>query len=405
MKKTLLLLILFLPVLLFSQEEQKLNIGFSGYVGYEMYFDTYNSVTSRDGEVYLYPLRESLDINDDDINKNFQAQMLAIQSRVRMTASGIDAFGAKTQGVIEGDYLGTTQAYTRLFRLRHAYVQLNWEKGELIAGQTWHPMFVTGCFPAVFSFGAAAPFHPLNRAPQLRYTFMPNDNMDIMGAILYHGDFSSTGPAYAQQNSGIPDIQFQFRFHNDQIYTGLTAGYKFLQPRNVTSAGVITTEKVGSYNFQLFAKATISKIIVKVEGVYGQNLTNFVMIGGYGAAENPALVDDYSYKNISTLSFWTEVMSNFDKFNFGFFAGYSSNLKGGGNYYSLNYDRDEEIKYIYRLSPRAEYKSGKVTLTLEHMLTGAVYGDLDTANDKYEFTSTDKATLNHRLMLGVKYNF
>ena len=129
------------------------------------------------------------------------------------------------------------------------------------------------------------------------------------------------------------------------------------------------------------------------------------MIGGYGAAENPALVDDYSYKNISTLSFWTEVMSNFDKFNFGFFAGYSSNLKGGGNYYSLNYDRDEEIKYIYRLSPRAEYKSGKVTLTLEHMLTGAVYGDLDTANDKYEFTSTDKATLNHRLMLGVKYNF
>ncbi|MFP4024882.1 MAG: hypothetical protein ACLFVR_10165 [Thiohalospira sp.] len=395
-----------MPKFLIAQDsEQKLKINFSGYIANEMYFDTYNSVTSRDGQIYFYPLAEDLDVNGDDLNKNFQAQMLAIQSRTCLTLSGLEAFGAKATGAIEGDFLGTTQSYTRHFRLRHAFIKLNWENSELLTGQFWHPMFVTGCFPGVFSFGAGVPFHPLNRAPQVRYTYNLTSDFSAMGAILYHGDFTSTGPSGAQQNSGMPDMQLQMIYKNDFIFAGFTAGYKFLTPRNETLLGVKTTETVGSYNLQAFAKYTADPVTIKLEGIYGQNLTNFVMIGGYGAAENPLIPtnDDYSYININTLSVWTEVITNFEKMNAAIFAGYSSNLGAKDDYFSLGYGRGEDIDYIFRISPRLEYTSGPITFIFEHLMTGAAYvTDFD---ENYKPTETDSPTINHRVILAAKYSF
>lgn len=408
MKKNLRLffVIFLIPLIAISQEEEKkLNIGFSGYVGYEMYFDTYNSVQTRDGEIYLYPKAEDLDINGDDLNKNFQTQMLSLQSRARLTASGIEAFGAKASGVIEGDFLGTDQNYARMLRLRHAFIKMDWTKSQLIMGQTWHPMFVTDCFPSVFAFGAGLPFQPLNRAPQIRYTFIPNSHISFMGALISHGYHKSSGPADAQRNSGIPEIQFQFKFKNDNFLVGFTSGYKFLTPRLETNLGEKTNETIGSFNFQVFSKIVTSPIIVKLEGIYGQNLSHLVMIGGYGANEDPVLIDDYSYTNINTMSFWTEVQTNFKKVNGGIFFGYSSNLNASGDYYSLSYARGENIDYIFRVSPRVQFTSGKVTFTLEHMMTGAAYGTLDAVNAEYKFTDTESPTINHRILLGARYKF
>lgn len=406
----LIVLLLILPSIIKAQDEtEKLSLNWSGFVGYDFFFDTYESATTRDGEVYLYPNAELLDKNGDDINKNFQSQMLAIHSRARLTASGLSAFGAKATGVIEGDFLGTAPAYTRLFRLRHAFINLKWDKAELLTGQTWHPMFVTGCFPGVISFGAGAPFHPLNRAPQVRFTYMPTSNLDFMGALLYHGDFRSSGPSDALQNSGIPEMQFQFRFHNDNIFAGFTAGYKILQPRTVTDTLKVKTNKtIGSYNLQAFLKVTTKPITIKLEGIYGENLTNFVMIGGYGATSDPTLVDDYDYVNLKTISLWTDIHTNFKKVNFGLFAGYSANMGASEEYHSLStptllYARGESLDYIYRISPRLMFTSGKFTFAVEHMMTGAAYG---TAFDtKQKVSQTADATINHRVLLSTVYKF
>jgi len=409
MKKTTLLisLLLIFPFFLEAQEEDnKFNVNLSGYVGYEMYFDTYNSVHTRDGEIYLYPLPEDLDVNGDDLNQNFQMQMLSIQSRARITAGEITAFGAKTSGVIEADFLGTAQPYTRLLRLRHAFIKMDWTNSQLIMGQTWHPLFVTDCFPSVFSFGAGIPFQPFSRAPQVRYTFMPSDNLSFMGAMVSHGYHKSAGPTDAQRNSGIPEMQFQFKFKNEMLLAGLTAGYKFLTPRLETANGVKTNETVGSYNVQLFGKLTTNPVIVKISGIYGQNLSHLVMIGGYGASDpvaGPNAVDDYSYTNINTVSFWSEVMTNFDKINAGLFMGYSSNLGANEDYFSLGYTRGENIDYIYRISPRVQFTSGKLTFILEHMMTGAAYATAFDSNHKP--TNTNTPTINHRILLGAKYSF
>ncbi|MFO7843467.1 MAG: hypothetical protein R6V16_06615 [Bacteroidales bacterium] len=395
-----------IPGILVAQEsEQKLKVSINGYIANEMYFDTYNSATSRDGQIYFYPLPEDLDANGDDLNKNFQAQMLAIQSRTRLTLSGLEAFGAKATGAIEGDFLGTTQDYTRHFRLRHAFIKLNWQNAELLTGQFWHPMFVTGCFPGVFSFGAGAPFNPLNRAPQVRYTYQPNQNISLMGAALFHGDFRSSGPLGAQQNSGLPDMQFQMIYKNDFVFTGFTAGYKFLTPRTETEMGVKTSETIGSYNLQAFAKFITRPVTIKLQGAYGQNMTNYVMIGGYGAAEDPLLPgnDDYSYINKNTVSLWAELLTNFEAFNAAIFAGYSSNLGASDNYFSLDYARGENIDYIFRISPRVQYSSGPVTLILEHMMTGAAYAT--NFDENYKPTESDSPTINHRVIFAAKYSF
>ncbi|OFX83852.1 MAG: hypothetical protein A2W99_02780 [Bacteroidetes bacterium GWF2_33_16] len=407
MKKSFLLAILLLAMssyIVYSQEvEQKPVVNVSGYAVYEMIFDTYKSYDSRDGEVYLYPRPANYDINGDDINRKIQTEMLSLNSRINIAGSGVNAFGAKAKGVIEGDFLGTSQDYTRMFRLRHAYVQLNWSKTELLLGQYWHPMFVTSCFPAVVSFGAGVPFNILNRSPQVRLTVSPSSNLDLMVALLIHGDFKSVGPAEAQRNSGIPDLQFQFRYKNDMLLAGLTAGYKFLTPRLVTANNLKTNETVGSFNVQVFGKVTTSPVTVKIMGIYGQNLSHFTMIGGYGASQDPAIVDDYSYTNLNTMSVWSELHTNGEKFVFGFFGGYSANLGSYDKYYSLSYARNEDIAHIFRLSPRVEFKSGRVSFLAEYMLAGAAYATEYTS--KHRPTDWDKPTINNRVTIGAKYNF
>jgi len=409
MKKGLqtLLLMLFLPILVFSQEEQvspKVTVG--GYVRYEFIFDTYESADTRDGEVYLYPLRERLDAFGEDINKNININMLGLQARPRIAAKGIKAFGADVSGVLEGDFLGISQNDTRMLRLRHGFVSLKWSGSELVMGHTWHPMFVTECFPATISMGAGVPFHVLNRAPQIRYTKNIGPKTSLMGALLVHGYHKSTGPAEAQRQSGLPDAQVQLKYKSDKMFASFTAGYKFLKPRLVTDNNVVTDETIGSFNTAANLKLLFSPVTIKVEGIYGQNLTNFVMIGGYGAAENPDLVDDYSYSNINTMSVWSDISYAKSNMEIALFGGFSSNINATNDYYSLSgYTRGEDLKSIFRVSPRIVFKSGNVDIGIEYMITGAKYGDVDYTDARYRFTSTDAFTMNHRMLLAVKYSF
>jgi len=406
-KLLLLVIVLFLPGILLSQEtEEKINVTLSGYVRYEMFFDTYESADTRDGEVYLYPLRENLDINNNDINQNFQMNMLGLQARPKIMATGAKAFGAKITGVIEGDFLGVSQADSRSLRLRHGYLNMKWDNVDLLLGHSWHPMFVPECFPATVSMGAGVPFHVLNRAPQARYTVKLGNSISLMGAMLIHGYHKSTGPGDAQRNSGLPDTQFQFKFKTDNVFSSFTAGYKFLTPRLVTNGGVKTNETIGSFNIAANTKLSFDPVTIKFEGIYGQNLTNFIMIGGYGATDDPTIVDDYSYTNINTMSFWSDIALNFDPIEVAIFAGYSSNLGASGDYYSLTgYTRGENIQSIFRVSPRVIIKSSKVDFGMEYMVTGAQYGDIDVANAEYSFTDTDTPTINSRMIFSARYKF
>jgi hypothetical protein len=91
--------------------------------------------------------RQKLDANGDDINATGASNFLSVVSRLGVNFKGPNVWGAKASGKLEGDFFGNTQESIGLFRLRHAYAQLAWEKSSLTLGQTWYPSFVPEVFP------------------------------------------------------------------------------------------------------------------------------------------------------------------------------------------------------------------------------------------------------------------
>lgn len=406
MKRIFILLFFFTTSLFsFAQEtnikDEKV-ITFSGYISNQMIFDTYDSFDSREGLIHLFP-KPANTVNGKDINAFPQFEMLTLSTRLRTNISGPDAFGAKTSSLVEIDFLGTLEEYVRLPRIRHALIKLDWGTANLIMGQYWHPLFVNECFPKVIGFAAGAPFQPINRSPQARLTLLPSEVLQISGTLWTQGYHASKGGAGIQRNSGLPAGHVQLKVTSGNIFIGGTAGYRFYKPRLETDLGVKTEQRLGSYDVQGFFKINANDLTVSLEGTYGQNLTNYVMLGGFGAADDPAVVDDFAYQNLNTLSVWLDVNYKVDALGLGFFGGYTANTGASDIYHSLGIGRGETVDYLYRISPRATYTSGAVQFAFEYMGTAAIYA---TAFDEnFTVTSSADPVMNHRFLLEAKYTF
>lgn len=410
MKHIYLIVALSLSYSFLKAQDQPVNkdplVKFTGYVAYRTFFDTYDSYDSRNGDIYQYPKQQDLDANGDDVNKFIQYEALSLDTRVAAKISGPDAFGAKVSGLIEADYCGTSQSYIHMIRLRHAFVKLTWTKFNMLFGQYWHPMFSPECNPNVVSFGAGYPFNPLNRTPQAAFSFTPIEVLDLQLCISSYGYHTFvTSDAEAQRNSGLPDIHGKFVFKSKIVTAGVVAGIKSLRPRLETTSGVITEEKLTTFDTKIFANINPSDIFnIKVAGIYGGCMTPYGMIGGYGTADDPATVDDYGYSAMKTMSAWTDFSVNIKRVDVGLFYAYQANLGSSNDYYTLSgASRQDNLKNIMRISPRATLTSGKVSFSLEYILTTAVYGNAWDSNHKV--TSQDDMVMNNRYLFAVKYAF
>ncbi|GAB4290961.1 MAG: hypothetical protein Kow0068_16330 [Marinilabiliales bacterium] len=421
-----------------DKDESNFGIKFSGFVKADYMFDTRQTVAVREGHFLLYPKAVENDAEGKDINAVPNLNMLAIQSRLTGKITGPDAFGAKTSGVIEGAFFGHSDGDINGFRLRHAFVKLDWGKTNLIAGQYWHAMFVTECFPGVISFNTGVPFQPFSRNPQLRITHSAG-SLKIIGALQAQRDFTGyyfdpvsgnkvSGSA-GLRNSGIPDMQFQVHYNGlDQesgngIYAGIGVGYKFIKPSIYTygfdTAGNVmkysTNEMVASYSALGFIKYKNKPITVKLEGVYGQNMTDLLMLGGYAEyGIIDTLRNTVSYTPYNIMSTWLECHTNGKKIQGGLFLGYTQNLGVqdtiGGNVFA----RGANIKSVMRVAPRVVFISGKVKFATEIEYTSAAYQkgdpngttieDILGVDNKGVINNTETAS-NIRLLLSLIYSF
>ncbi len=386
-----------------------------GYISYEIIYDTYRSLDTRDGELYLFPKKPNFDSDGNDINKRSKLNMITVQSRAGLNIESNDILGAKTTGRFEVDFFGTRQDLVRMVRLRQAMVMLQWENTELLMGHTFHPMFVLDCFPGTVSFAAAVPFHPLNRSPQVRLTQQMGARLSASASFLMHGYHRTPGPDDAQRNSGLPDSQLQIQYNpTTNVLLGFTVGYKFLSPRDYYTledgSKRATDKTIGSYNLQAFSKITTTPVTIKLEGVYGENLSNFIMIGGYGAkgndsAENPFDWEtNYDYANLNTLSLWADIHSNNSLWQWGVFAGYTENMGSNDPYIPIQgLSRYDELSSLFRISPRLTYFAKNLSFGFEYSYYSAVYASQWDAN--YKPTQTMDPAINHHLILQAKYSF
>jgi hypothetical protein len=428
MKKSIFLLALaFLPLMIFSQDEAAFGIKFSGYVKSDLLWDSRQTVDIREGHFLLYPKPELLDPDGNDINAKASYNFLNIQTRLRGDIKGPDALGAKTSGAIEGEFFGMSDNDINGFRLRHAYVKLNWKTTELMVGQFWHPMFITSCYPEVVSFNTGAPFLVFSRNPQIRLT------QDIKGfrvivTALSQIDFKSPGPEGAYpglsskyiRNSAIPSMNVNLEYSHKnaeagkEFLIGVAGNFKRLIPKLQTDSLYKTTEGINSMAGMLYLKFGFPKVVIKLAGLYGQNMYDYTMLGGYAVKEitDPAKAE-VSYQNISTLSAWTEIMTTGKKMQGGLFLAYSKNLGASTNIFRPIYSRgidvsgygkglpNDDIAYLFRIAPRFIYNINKLRIAPEIEYTVAGYGTADSM----DIVNDVKAVGNFRFLIGVYYFF
>lgn len=410
MKKTIILAFTVFTASVLNGQEQpqkpKIEVKPYGFVSYEAIFDTYKLLDARDGELVFYPLKPNFDANGVDVNRKNQLQMLTIITRMGLQVSGPDIFGAKSSAKIETDFFATANPYTYLLGLRHAFMTLKWSNAQLLMGQYWHPVFVDDVSPFVVSFGGGVPFHTLNRSPQIRFCYYPLAHLRVSFAAIMQGYHKSRGPEDAQRNSGLPELFGQISLGSPKSFlVGASAGYKWLTPRLIVPQTNTRTHKtIGQYLLSGFAKATINQTTIQAEAVFGENLTHLNMIGGYGRVTESDPNGDFDYANLRTLSTWLDANHKLGRWEAGVYVGYSKLYGSTRNYSTINgYNLNDNLNYIYRISPRISYKEENLTLALEYMQTSAVYGN--TFDNKHRVTSSLDPVSNHRLIFSAKYSF
>lgn len=414
MKKYFILFLAFIPLLGISQEKKKFSVKLKGFVKSDFIFDTRQTVNVRYGHFMLYPKNEELDKDGNDINDRSSLTMLSVQTRLALKATGPDVWGAKTTGYIEGEFFGSTNLDIYGFRLRHAFVKLQWSKTMLMAGQYWHPMFNVRCYPGTVSFNTGVPFQPFTRNPQIRFN-QQFGLFNITATALWQLEFTSSGPAgpnYTYQvNSAIPMFNLRLEFYKknedngNEFLAGVSANYKVILPRLQTDSLYQTSKTIGTIGLSAYFKMKLKPITLKLNGFYGGDARDMVMLGGYAVKEITDPVRNFvTYTPTITSAYWIDIHTNGKRFQYGIFAGYTKNH---GPMEELmedpaHYTRGSDIDYVYRFSGRLIYNKNKFRLAPELEYTVAAYA---TDYGKPLEIINSKEIANFRVLVGFYYFF
>lgn len=405
LKKLLSLILISFTTFAFAVEPATTTVKVYGYVGNDFFYNSRQNMEMVDGIIQLFPKTVSLNASNQDINGTAQAEMLSVNTRLGVDITGTPILGAKSSGKIEADFAGFGTSFY-VFRIRQAYMKLNWNKTELLVGQTWHPLFGTVA-PSTFSANGGAPFQPFNRSPQVRVKQNLTKTLSATAAALYemqYASFGSLGTAASniyEKNAIIPDLFVGLENKTTHWTTGAGIDCKTLK---------LTTSKVTSTSAVAYGQYTNNKFTAKAKAIYGQNLSDQLMVGGYGISAINGT--DTTYTNINTASGWLNIVYG-TKIQIGILGGYSQNLgtnddlclNTAGKYTIYGYGSSTKpqsmMNKLYRIAPAVSYNLPNLKFGIEYDMTTATYGTLK--NDG--LVSTPQNVTNHRILASVMYIF
>lgn len=402
-KKLLSLCLLLLSINLSASEPTTTSLKFYGYVGNEFFFNSRQNVEMVDGVIMLFPKPALINSDGIDVTKTPHAELLSVNSRLGIDINGTPILGAKSSGKIEADFAGTGSTFFVL-RIRQAFVKLNWEKTELLLGQTWHPLF-GNVAPTTPSSNGGAPFQPFNRSPQLRVKQSLSNNLSLTAAALYEMQYASQGSLGTSniylKNAIIPDLFLGLENKTSHWTTGIGIDTKTLK---------LLGGKISSMSEVAYAQYTNKKFTAKGKVVHGQNLSSQLMLGGYGVSAINGT--DTTYTNMNTASGWLNVTYG-SKIQVGILGGYSKNLateanlvqNSNGKYMAYGYGfyskTQSILNQLYRIAPHVSYNLPNLRFALEYDWTSASYGSIE-ANGK---VTNPYSVGNHRALASVSYIF
>lgn len=401
-KSTLVFFALLISVSFAIAQDGDWGIKFSGFVKSDHFFDTRQTVAAREGHFLLYPTAESMDEDGDDVNATPNFNQLAIQTRLTGKITAPDAFGAKVSGVVEGAFFGHSDPDINGFRLRHAFMKMVWDNTTVIAGQYWHPLFVTAVFPGTVSFNTGVPFQPFSRNPQLRLEQKFGTAVLTIAASSQR-DFASPGGSTPLRNAALPNLSAQIQLNPGKNVVGATVDFKQLRP------SLADDGKVTGVSLQAFGKADLGSAAIEVEAILGQNLFDHLMLGGFTVAAEGSEPGKTEFTTMNNLTFWGEVYATSGNVQPGIFFGYSQNQGASDDVAAVTPSaRGTNIKDLLRVSPRVVFKSGKAQIAGEVEYTKAGYVDTsmeDAFDDKGKPGNSDLSTSNIRFLLSFILGF
>lgn len=377
---------------------------FYGFVRNEFYLNSRQNYEALDGTFNIYPLPVQTSANGADKNDTPNSEMIAISTRLGLDVQSETIFGAKSSAKIECDFAGVKQYYY-LIRLRQAYMKLNWTKTELIVGQIWHPMY-TNLSPITPSLSVGSPFQPFNRSPQIRLNQKLNANFTFITAASYQMQYLTQGPMGASasymKTGLLPSLHIGFDYKSNGFLAGVGVDGKSLKINNVrfNSGAAVAYFGYKQKKFQLRAKSII-----------GQNLSEYLMIGGYGLSMD-ATTNKADYTNFNTSTSWISLAYG-SKVQVGIYGGLIKNL--GTNKalqsnadskftvygYGFYPDLQQQMDQLYRVAPHLTYNLPHFRIGFEYEFTAATYGNIKangTVDNRYSIN-------NQRAMATLSYIF
>lgn len=386
---------------------------FYGQVRADLFYNTRTNSETVDGLFYMYPLDKLPDADGNDLNDQGNGNLYALYSRVGVDVAGPMLGKARTSAKVEVDFRGSGTSYS-LFRLRHAYFNLDWGTSALLVGQTWHPLY-GDVAPEILNLNMGAPFQPFSRAPQVRYRFT-RKHFQLTASAIWHSQYLSVGPASDKagetstsksqnfiKNSCVPEFYVGMDYRRPELIAGAGVHVSSIRPRTKSVVGSDTykvDERVTGVSAEAHLKYTHERFLLSAKSVLGTNLTQTSTVGGYGITSVDPRTGEQTYTPLRTSATWLNVAYG-KTWRPALFFGYLKNL-GASTEVSDVLGTGTNLDQLLNATAELTYNRGNWKLGAEYSLCNAWYGDEFSAKAKALSSHT---VMNHRVVMTAIYQF
>lgn len=378
MKRLLIGIMVLMGLMGIASAQSPFSLQWHGFVNPHYYADSRSVVGGREDMMLFFPKPIVRDSLGNDINDGWQANMLAITARLGLKVVGPEMLGANTMAYIEGDFTGSTNAAINNLRLRHAYFRLYWDSHELTVGQYWYAMVVHEIMPMTNPLNMGAPFHCYARQPQVRYSYFPTGNWELLAVAQWQLDNMSQGLLNGATASStlfarhclVPELNAQIRYHSGKIFVGAAVNAKTIQPVVNTTGVAADGTLYTSLSYSVFGSLTLKGVTFKAQTLLNNSLYEGCSLGGY------LMLADGTFEDWHFNTVWFDAERNTGHWRPGVFIGYAKNIDYGNHAGLTIFGRGHDIDYLCRVQPRLTYKTLKgLDFTAEAEYTLAGYAD------------------------------
>jgi len=333
-----------------------------GCITFDNAFDSRQVVADREGHAVLWPKRERIDPNGNDINERGQLSMIPLYTLLRLYADGPVLSGCiDTHAMCEGDFRGTSTDNASLFRLRRAYSEFDWGDLQLRVGKDWHPMSPPDCMPNVVTYDEGEPPDPQVRVPQIRVAYQSDpayrtSSHELIAMAASHTagslmlGFQDDGQPGVRRSSDfirwsvVPNIHCQYRHIWDDYLCGVGIDYTRVLPRLETDLGYQEYESINSINVVAYASFEFPRWSMRNKVLFTQNATAYNLPHGFGVRSRDTDTGRQTYTNMRALAYWIDIDGMTDReLQPGLFAGIHTAL---GTEDPLFRDDDDHVTLV-----------------------------------------------------------